>query len=103
MHQQGGLAVEINHCGFGKQADSGAVGKALAEQKIAVAMNKEQLNAPLLAGFEGSGDFAGAAIGCIVAHPHIKEVAQYIKVIASVKGAGQKALQCCGQGWPSTA
>lgn len=57
------------------------MGKAFADQKITVAVNKEAGNAGIYNGFNGCGHFAVQWVGIVVAYPGFEKVAKNVQCI----------------------
>ena len=78
VQDQDPAAVQLQHFLFRQQLHAGA-GEALAEQKIAVAVDEVAGHAGLLQRFQRRGDLRVQRLGIVVADPGFKQVAEDVQ------------------------
>lgn len=89
MAQHYPLPIEVDNAGIPQQGHPRALGKLLAQQKVAVAVDKVNRHVLLAQGQKGVGHLLMERIGVIVANPEFEEIPQHIEGI----GAGGVVLE----------
>ena len=85
MHDQDFTAIEVQSLFFGEQDHPALAGKALADEKIAVAMDEVARHAGVDDGFDCRGNLLVQRVRIVIADPCLKQIA---KDIQSVRLAG---------------
>ncbi len=76
MHQHDPLTVQVDDRAVAQELAAGLRGKALADQKIAVAMHEIAGNAAVGESTQGRHDFAHGRVRIVVAEPRLEQVAE---------------------------
>ncbi|MNE86645.1 hypothetical protein D3C80_1837650 [compost metagenome] len=79
MQDQDFAAIQVQHLFFRQQLHAAGTGKALAHQKITVAVDKVAGHARLLQRFQRRGDFSMQRFGFVIADPGFEQIAEYVQ------------------------
>ncbi len=76
MHDQDFTAIEVQSLFFGEQDHPALAGKALADEKIAVAMDEVARHAGVDDGFDCRGNLLVQRVRIVIADPCLKQIAK---------------------------
>ena len=79
MHNQDVTAIEVQSLFFGEQDHPALTGEALADEKIAVAVNEVAGHAGVDDGFDCRSDLLMQRVGIVIADPRLKQIAKDIQ------------------------
>ena len=79
MHNQHFTAIEVQSLFFGEQEHPALAGKALADEKIAVAVDEVARHAGVDDGFDCRGNLLVQRVRIVIADPRLKQIAKDIQ------------------------
>lgn len=83
MHDQDFTAIEVQSLFFGEQDHPALAGKALADEKIAVAMDEVARHAGVDDGFDCRGNLLVQRVRIVIADPCLKQIAKDIQSVCT--------------------
>jgi len=85
VHQQHGLAVEIDDAAILEQYGAGFGAESASDEKVPIAVHHEQRDAGVGQGAQRQNDFTGRRIGVVVTEPGFEQVTEDVQRVSPAR------------------